>query len=75
MTTIYESPDKGNTVYSREFGSNKREEIRSGSIGAQLIEAAMWNDIRKSAITNPTLQAALDQCIMIYKLSKDYNNA
>ena len=34
----------------------------------------MWHDIRRAAESNPTLQTALDQCIMIYKLSKEYKN-
>jgi len=37
-------------------------------------EDKLWGEIRLAARTNPTLQEALNQCIMIYKLSKDYNN-
>jgi hypothetical protein len=33
-------------------------------------EYDLWHDIRTAAQTNLTLQAALDQCIMIYKLSE-----
>ena len=37
-------------------------------------ESKMWGDIRRAAKTNKTLQEALDHAIMIYKLSKEYNN-
>jgi len=34
-------------------------------------ETQLWNEIRKEAKTNITLQKALDRAIMIYKLSKE----
>jgi hypothetical protein len=34
-------------------------------------EDKLWNEIRREAKTNSTLQKALDRVIMIYKLSKD----
>lgn len=37
-------------------------------------EEKLWNDICRAAKTNSTLQSALDECIIIYKLSKEYNN-
>ena len=36
-----------------------------------LMDSKMWGEIRREALTNPTLQKALDRAIMIYKLSKD----
>ena len=33
-------------------------------------ENKMWDEIRRAAKTNPTLQDAMDRVIMIYKLSK-----
>ena len=36
-----------------------------------LMDSKMWGEIRRDALTNPTLQKALDRAIMIYKLSKD----
>jgi hypothetical protein len=33
-------------------------------------ENKLWGEIRRAAVTNPTLQDALDRVIMIYKLSK-----
>jgi hypothetical protein len=37
----------------------------------QIQESKLWGEIRREALTNPTLQKALDRAIMIYKLSKD----
>jgi|AntAceMinimDraft_11_1070367.scaffolds.fasta_scaffold00684_34 hypothetical protein len=34
-------------------------------------EKNLWNEIRRVARTNVTLQKALDQCIIIHHLSKD----
>jgi hypothetical protein len=31
----------------------------------------MWNDIPRMAKTNKALQSAMEQCIIIYKLSKE----
>jgi hypothetical protein len=33
-------------------------------------ENKMWGEIRRAALTNPTLQDALERAIMIYKLTK-----
>lgn len=71
MTKIYESPDKGDTVYERDFGSLDKTVV---SAKERISENLLWAIIREEAKTNPTLQAALDQCIMIYKLSKDYTD-
>ena len=71
MTKIYESPDKGQTVYERDFGSLNKTVV---NVQEGISENLLWWSIREEAKTNPTLQAALDQCIMIYKLSKDYTD-
>jgi hypothetical protein len=36
-----------------------------------IMDSKMWGEIRREALTNITLQKALDRVIMIYKLSKD----
>jgi hypothetical protein len=38
-------------------------------------EDKLWGEIRRAAQTNKTLQSALDNAIMIYKLSKEYKDA
>jgi hypothetical protein len=36
----------------------------------QLMEDKLWDSIRRAARTNPTLQDALDQAIMLYHLTR-----
>jgi hypothetical protein len=36
----------------------------------QMMEDRLWHAIRRAARTNPTLQDALDQAIMLYHLTK-----
>ena len=71
---IYESPDKGETVYSREIGTTERtlvsESNKAKSMREQLIEDKMWGEIRRLAKTNPTLKDAIDKVIMVYHLVK-----
>lgn len=76
MTKIYESPDGGKTVYSREFGEQERIQE---SINNEVVEAIdyirnelLWDNIYHEAKTNVALQNALDQVILIYKLSREY---
>jgi hypothetical protein len=37
-------------------------------------ESKLWGDIHLAAKTNTSLQSALEQCIIIYKLSKEYKD-
>lgn len=39
-----------------------------------LKEEQLWRAIRTAARTNKTLQSALEECIIIYKLSKEYQD-
>jgi len=72
-TYIYERVD--DVTYAREFGSNDRFEIgRAYNANNSWEEELLWREIRQTAKTNTTLQEALDHVIMIYKLSKEYNN-
>jgi len=73
---IFESPDKGKTVYSREVGETARtlhsmdDDIQD--MFATIREERLWENIRCEAKTNIALQNALEHAIMIYKLSKEY---
>lgn len=71
---IYESPDGGQTVYVRKPGETHRELHWQSQEKRDLIktieEDKLWGDIRRAAKTNPTLQRALDEAVMIYKLSE-----
>ena len=72
MPLIYESPDKGDTVYAREAGTDNKVLVKKPSIRDQLADSRLWGNIHRSAAGNPALRKALDQCIIIYMLSKDY---
>lgn len=65
---IYERD--GAVTYAREFGSNERKVI---GIDYPVTESVNWHDVMVVAKTNPALQNALDSAIMLYKLSKEYN--
>lgn len=71
---IYETPDGGETVYVREFGGEQKQlhsqSPRAVSLHEQIKEDQLWGQIRRAAKTNPTLQRALDEAILIYTLSK-----
>jgi len=74
-TYIYERVD--NTIYRRETGSLNREVVgydHRTYDGRPLIdhirEDKLWNDIRRLARTNITLQTELDRVIMLYYLCK-----
>lgn len=71
---IYESPDGGETVYVRESGSSQRQlhsqSPRALDLHAQIKEDQLWGNIRRAAKTNPTLQRALEEAVLIYNLSK-----
>jgi hypothetical protein len=75
---IFESPDGGKTVYSREAGQTARtlysidDDITD--MFATLHEDTLWGNIRREAKKNIALQAVLDHAIMIYKLSKEYKD-
>jgi len=73
---IFESPDKGGTVYRRKFGEIDRELYRvSDEISEQLAEIRedkLWGEIRRAAKSNKVLQDALERVILIHQLSKDH---
>lgn len=72
---IYESPDKGGTIYGRYSGTNERWIVGYSAEAKDNIksieEDKLWGEIRRAARSNPALQKALDRAIMIYKLSKE----
>ena len=73
---IFESPDKGETVYVREEGSTERslylESKDKKSLHEQIIESKLWGNIHRAAKTNPALQEALDRVKVTYYLTADY---
>jgi hypothetical protein len=75
MAKIYESPDRGETVYVRNMGSQDRELHSVSSTQLDVIkhirEDQLWGQIRLRAQTDPGLQELLDCAIMYYKLKYD----
>ncbi len=78
MTDIYESPDKGETVYVRKSGSSERtlhsQSARQSDFLKNLKEDQLWGNIRRAAKTNVALADALNKAKMIYALIKKENN-
>lgn len=75
---IYERVD--GTVYSREAGSSPSTRKEVGwdydprtddgrPLHEHIRDSQLWGKIHRAARTNPTLQKALEQCIIIYHLS------
>ena len=73
-TYIYESPDGGLTTYARLEGSTERVMIGQSWQAKELVEQRLWTEIYAKRNTNPALQHAVEECIIIYKLSEDYED-
>ena len=75
-TYVYESPDGGETTYAREIGAPPESRVMIGQswMAKQQIEQRMWVDIYKHRNRNHALQHAVEECIIIYKLSEDYKD-
>jgi len=75
-TYIYESPDGGETTYAREMGAPPESRIMIGQswMAKQQIEKRMWAEIYDKRNQNTALQSAVEECIIIYKLSEDYED-
>jgi hypothetical protein len=73
-TYIYESPDGGLTTYAREEGSVERVMIGQSWQAKELVEQRLWVDIYKHRNRNTALQRSVEECIIIYKLSEDYED-
>ena len=63
---VYESPDKGKTVYVRNAGEVSRKPLRSLALTPDDLTQNMVGDK-----TNSALREAIDACILTYKLSID----
>jgi hypothetical protein len=74
--SIFESPDKGETIYKREEGSSNRvlysESEKRRNLRNDIIESKLWGNIHRAAKTNPALQEALERVKVTYYLTKDY---
>jgi ADP-ribosylglycohydrolase len=75
-TYIYESPDGGLTTYAREMGAPPESRVMIGQSwqAKEQVEKRMWTEIYDKRNQNTALQSAVEQCIIIYKLSEDYTD-
>ena len=72
---IFESPDKGETVYVREDGAERvlySESANKKSLREEIAYSQLWGNIHQAAKTNPALQEALDRVKVTYYLTADY---
>lgn len=78
MPKIYESPDGGKTVYSREFGflpGSLEDRLKPLMKHVDRIqEEQLWRDILAAAETNTALAEMIAQVKLLYQLSKDDEN-
>ena len=75
-TYVYESPDGGETTYAREMGAPPESRVMIGQSwqAKEQVEKRMWTEIYDKRNQNTALQSAVEQCIIIYKLSEDYTD-
>lgn len=71
MPKIFESPDGGKTIYSRDFGEHKSWLDLQES---KFREEILWKDILRAAEHSATLQEAVDRVKVLYYLSKENGN-
>lgn len=72
-TYIYERVD--GVTYAREFGSSERRIIGwdfNYKQSENIVDKELWDDIFEQAKSNPALRHALDQCKIVYYLSKEH---
>ena len=71
---IYESPDKGYTVYRRLPGVIERELIKeNASVRDKLRQNQLWHNIRQMAETDEGLQELLGRAIIYYNLKREHD--
>jgi len=68
MPSVFESPDGGNTVYEREFGSSERKIIHEGALRRLQQRSQLWREIFLAARQDAALQEMIDQVEVYYKL-------
>jgi len=65
-------------TYAREFGADPSTRkiigmtLKEKTLHDELMDAKLWGNIKRAAEDNPALQKSLDQCILLYKLTKHY---
>lgn len=82
-TYVYER--NGEEIYAREVGATERKLVGyqyenkvdprtpdGKPLYEHIKEDQLWGNIRRAAKDNPALQKSLEQCILVYKLTEDY---
>ena len=73
MPKIFESPDKGATIFERDAGHYKRQLVKENNkLHEEMREAQMWGEIRRLAKTNTAMKEYTDRCIELYHLLKEH---
>lgn len=67
---VYESPDKGDTVYARAIGSSERTLVHSEPVQHWRARWYEWEDILRAAQDNPALNDLIKQAEMVYELTR-----
>jgi hypothetical protein len=67
---VYESPDRGDTVYRRRAGTNQREMVQESPLRKKMLRSQLWRDIFQAAETDPELKHMLEQ-VEIYHALKN----
>ena len=68
-TLIYERAN--GVITAREFGSTEKRVVGyDASNSPEQIHLSEWNDILRTAETNPALQEAIDRVKIVYNLSR-----
>jgi len=73
---IYESPDGGKTIYSRNVGEDisKRVLFKSNEEQKIFIRWQKWRKILQSSIDNPSLADAIEKAEVIYELARNHDS-
>jgi hypothetical protein len=77
-TYVYEQAD--GITYAREAGADPSTRkiigmtLEASNLRNQIRDNQLWYEIRRAAETNSTIQRALDQCIILYRLSKEHED-
>lgn len=71
---IYESPDGGKTIYSRESGSSDRVMIQEDPLKKATQQWFTWKDILRLSETEPSLRDLVEKAETVYALLKEENN-
>ena len=68
MPSVFESPDGGDTVYEREFGSTERKLIHKGALHQLQQRSQLWREIFHAARQDAALQEMIEQVEVYYEL-------